>query len=75
MSSNPPVNTTRITPYLLHEDVSRAIDWLTDAFGFREHLRVPGPDGKTGHAEMRLSDGVIMMGCPVPDPQEMAVSA
>jgi uncharacterized glyoxalase superfamily protein PhnB len=69
MPSNPPVSTPRITPYLLYEDVSRAIDWLSDAFGFREQLRVPGPDGKTGHAEMRLSDGVIMMGCPGPDYQ------
>jgi uncharacterized glyoxalase superfamily protein PhnB len=69
MPSNPPVNTPRITPYLLYEDVSRAIDWLTDAFGFREQLRVPGPDGKTSHAEMRLSDGVVMMGCPGPDYQ------
>ncbi len=67
MTSNPPVNTPRVTPYVLYEDVSSAINWLTSAFGFREHLRLPGPDGKTSHAEMRLSDGVIMMGCPGPD--------
>ena len=69
MTSIPFANTLRITPYLLYEDVSGAIDWLTSAFGFREQLRIPGPDGKPGHAEMRLSDGLIMMGCPGPDYQ------
>ena len=36
MPSNPPVNTPRITPYLLYEDVAAALDWLTKAFGFSE---------------------------------------
>jgi uncharacterized glyoxalase superfamily protein PhnB len=66
---NPPENTPRITPYLLYENVSGAIDWLTSAFGFVERMRVPGLDGKTAHAEMRLADGVIMMGCPGPEYQ------
>ena len=46
MPLNPPVNTPRITPYLLYENVSDAIEWLTSAFGFRERMRIPGPDGK-----------------------------
>ena len=69
MPLNPPENTPRITPYLLYENVSGAIDWLTSAFGFVERMRVPGLDGKTAHAEMRLADGVIMMGCPGPEYQ------
>ena len=69
MPLNPPENTPRITPYLLYENVSSAIDWLASAFGFVERMRVPGPDGKTAHAEMRLADGVIMMGCPGPEYQ------
>jgi PhnB protein len=59
----------RITPYLLYEDVAGALDWLTRAFGFRERMRIPGPDGKVGHAEMELADGIIMMGCPGPQYQ------
>jgi PhnB protein len=66
---NPPENTPRITPYLLYEDVAGAIDWLTTAFGFQESVRLPGPDGKIAHAEMRLADGLIMMGCPGPEYQ------
>jgi PhnB protein len=64
MPLNPPKNTPRITPYLLYEEVAGAIDWLTTAFGFQESMRIPGPDGKTAHAEIRLFDGLIMLGCP-----------
>ena len=64
MPANPPENMPRITAYLLYEDVASALDWLAKAFGFRERMRLPGPDGKINHAEMELADGVIMMGCP-----------
>ncbi|TAM56642.1 MAG: glyoxalase/bleomycin resistance/extradiol dioxygenase family protein [Acidobacteria bacterium] len=64
MPKNPPENTPRVTPYLFYEDVAAALRWLADAFGLRESLRIDGPDGKVAHAEMRLADGVVMMGCP-----------
>ncbi len=67
MPMNPPENTPRITPYLLYEDVGGAIDFLAKAFGFRESFRLPGPGGKIAHAEMRLADGMIMLGCPSAD--------
>jgi uncharacterized glyoxalase superfamily protein PhnB len=28
---------------------------------------MPGPDGKTMHAEAGIGDGLVMMGCPGPD--------
>lgn len=55
-----------ITPYLLYEDVAGALDWLAKAFGFREHDRMAGPDGKVGHAAMQHGDHFIMMGFPGP---------
>jgi len=64
MVKNPPENMPRITPYLLYEDVVGALEWLARAFGFRERLRLPGPDGAITHAEMELADGVIMIGHP-----------
>ena len=67
MPANPPANMPRITPYLYYEDVAQALAWLTQAFGFRERLRLPGPDGGIGHAEVELEDGVIMLGRPGPD--------
>ena len=69
MPKNPPENMPRITPYLYYEDVATALDWLTNAFGFRERLRMPGPDGKIIHAELELAGGVVMMGSPSPDYQ------
>lgn len=30
-----------ITAYLLYEDVAVALDWLGNAFGFRERMRMP----------------------------------
>ncbi len=64
MVQNPPENMPRITPYLLYADVEQALAWLSKAFGFRERLRFPGPDGVLTHAEMESGDSVIMMGCP-----------
>ena len=67
MAVNPPSNMPRITPYLYYEDVAGALAWLTKAFGFRERMRMPGPEGKIMHAEMELADGVVMMGNPGPE--------
>ena len=67
MPANPPSNMPRITPYLYYEDVDGALAWLTKAFGFRERMRLPGPDGRIVHAEVQLADGVVMMGNPGPE--------
>jgi len=64
---NPPEGTPRIAPYLLYEEVDAMVDWLVDTFGFTETYRMPGPDGTTVHAEVRLGDGLVMMGNPGPD--------
>jgi PhnB protein len=64
---NPPAGMARITPYLLYEDVDGAVAFLTGAFGFRQRVRIPGPEGKTVHAEITLEDGVVMMGYSGPD--------
>jgi uncharacterized glyoxalase superfamily protein PhnB len=67
MPANPPENMPRVTPYLYYEDVAGALDWLSRAFGLRERMRMEGPDGGIGHAEMELADGVVMMGRPGAD--------
>ena len=48
-------------PCLLYRDAPAAMAWLTDAFGFKEMMRVPGEDGTIAHAEMSLGGGVIMV--------------
>ncbi len=47
----------RIMPSLRYDDVGRALDWLADAYGLREHLRWSTPDGVVQHAEVRTADG------------------
>jgi PhnB protein len=53
-----------ITPYLIVDGAARAIDFYKAAFGAVELLRFPGPDGKIGHAELRIGDSVIMLADP-----------
>jgi|SRR5215216_1316196 len=56
-----------IVPMLSYEDVAAAVDWLTDAFGFRESgERFAGPDGRVAHAELSSGDGLVMLGWPGP---------
>jgi PhnB protein len=67
MARTPPEGSPRITPYLLYEDCAKAIDWLTEAFGFREVLRATSEEGVVTHAELRLEDGTVFVGHPGPD--------
>jgi len=50
-----------ITPYLIVNGAAKAIDFYKLAFGAVELMRMPGPDGKLGHAEIRIGDSVIML--------------
>lgn len=51
-----------VTPYLVVEGLPKLIDFLKAAFDGVETERVPGPDGKIAHAEVRIGDSVVMMG-------------
>jgi PhnB protein len=50
-----------ITPYLIIKGAANAIDYYKRAFGAVELMRVPGPDGKIGHAEIRIGDSTVML--------------
>ena len=49
------------TPYLIIKGAGRAIDYYKDAFGATELFRMAEPDGRVGHAEIRIGDSVIML--------------
>ena len=51
-----------VVPVLVYEDVSEAIEWLHEAFGFRERLRAAGPGGRVMHAQLSVGDGDVMIG-------------
>jgi PhnB protein len=50
-----------VTPYLLIGGASSAIDFYARAFGAVEVLRLTAPDGRIGHAEIRIGDSHIMI--------------
>ncbi len=50
-----------VTPYLAIGGASAAIDFYKKAFGARELMRMAAPDGKIGHAELRIGDSRVML--------------
>jgi uncharacterized glyoxalase superfamily protein PhnB len=53
-----------IAPYLFYKDGIAALEWLSNAFGFRERMRQVGQDGALQHGEMQHGNATIMLGCP-----------
>jgi len=51
-----------IIPSMRYRDAKAAIDWLCRAFGFEQHLVVPGEGGSIAHAELTYRNGMIMIG-------------
>jgi PhnB protein len=49
------------TPYLIVHDAKAALAFYVQAFGAVELMRLEGPDGKVGHAEIRIGDSPIML--------------
>jgi PhnB protein len=50
-----------LTPYLIVRDGSAAIAFYCQVLGARERLRLPGSDGRVGHAELEVGDSLIML--------------
>lgn len=51
-----------VAPYLVVEGADKLIDFMTQAFGAKERMRMAGPGGAIGHAEMQVGDSVVMLG-------------
>ncbi|HZI17439.1 MAG TPA: VOC family protein [Pyrinomonadaceae bacterium] len=69
-----------VTPYLCVSDAARAIEFYKEAFGATEIMRMEAPDGKIGHAEVRIGDSIVMIADEFPElsfrsPQSVGVSA
>jgi PhnB protein len=54
------------TPYLVVNDANGAIDFYKKAFGAKEIMRMQGPGGKIGHAELKIGDSVVMLSDEMP---------
>jgi len=51
----------RVTPYLIVDGAAAAIDFYKSVLGATERMRMAGPDGKLGHAELEIGNSVIML--------------
>jgi PhnB protein len=56
-----------VTPYLIVRGGADAIEFYQKAFGAVELFRFPAPDGKIGHAEIKIGDSPIMLADEYPD--------
>jgi PhnB protein len=56
-----------VTPYLICKGASDAIEFYKKAFGAVEAVRMAGPDGRVGHAELKIGDSHIMLADEHPD--------
>jgi PhnB protein len=63
----PGKNGISVTPYLCARNCTAALEFYKNAFGAEELLRWPEPDGRIGHAEIRIGEAVIMLADEFPE--------
>lgn len=56
-----------VTPYLIIDGAAEAIEFYKKAFGATELFRMPQPDGRVGHAEIKIGDSPIMLADEYPE--------
>lgn len=56
-----------LTPYLIIKGASEAIEFYQKAFGATELFRMAQPDGRIGHAEIKIGDSAIMLADEFPE--------
>ncbi|MDH3292402.1 MAG: VOC family protein [Gemmatimonadota bacterium] len=54
--------TATVIPTQRYADAVVATEWLCRAFGFEQHLVVPGENGTIAHAQLTFGNGMIMLG-------------
>ncbi len=68
MPVNPiPDNYPQVIPYLTVDGAAEAIDFYVSVLGAKERVRMPGSDGKIGHAELEIGRGMVMLSDEFPD--------
>ena len=50
-----------VTPQLDVKGAAKLIDFMKQAFGAEEVMRMPGPGGALMHAEVKIGDSIVMM--------------
>ncbi|HMF44031.1 MAG TPA: VOC family protein [Polyangia bacterium] len=50
-----------VTPFLNVDGANEALAFYKKAFGAEERFRMPGPDGKIMHSEIKIGDSLVMV--------------
>lgn len=56
-----------VQPYLHVRGAANAIEFYQQAFAAEEIMRMPQPDGRIGHAEIRIGDSIVMLADEAPE--------
>lgn len=56
-----------VTPYMIVDGASEAIEFYKEAFAATERMRLSGESGKVMHAEIAIGDSVIMLADEFPE--------
>lgn len=67
MVSAIPEGYPQLSPYLVVDNAAAAIDFYCKALGATEIVRMGGPDGKVGHAELKIGSAIVMLADEQPD--------
>ncbi|HXP99500.1 MAG TPA: VOC family protein [Solirubrobacteraceae bacterium] len=51
----------QVMPYLIVDGAGEAIEFYKGVLGATERMRIEGPDGRLGHAELQIGEAVIML--------------
>jgi PhnB protein len=75
-----PEGYSSVTPYLIVTGAADAIEYYKKVFNASEIMRFPQPDGKIGHAEIKIGDSIVMLADEAPamghrSPQSLGGSA
>jgi PhnB protein len=62
-----PAGHRTVTPYLTVRNATKALEFYKQAFGATETYKLMIPDGRLGHAEIRLGDSMIMLSDEFPE--------
>ena len=58
MKQNRSIPRSTVIPVLIYPDVREAVEWLTQAFGFAERVRI----GENHRSQLNVGDGAVIVG-------------
>jgi PhnB protein len=61
-----------ITPFLVVKNCADAIEFYKKAFDAEKRYRMNMPDGKVGHAELKIGDSVLMLADEFPEMKSLS---